>query len=77
MLEAYNNMLSLSSLCEVPEVPEFVGITFLKKILEVTNTRAEPKAERRPTAFDAVMAEEHASITPTVRGRRDKYVCAE
>jgi hypothetical protein len=44
---------------------------FLKKILELTKTRAEPKAHSNPTALDADMSNEHASMTPTVRGSRD------
>jgi hypothetical protein len=40
--------------------------------LELTKTSAEPKAQSNPTALDADMSNEHASITPTVKGSRDK-----
>jgi len=48
------------------------GIIFLKKMLEDTKTRAEPNAQRRPVVFDADMSNVQASITPRVRGRREK-----
>ena len=44
---------------------------FLKKMLELTNTRAEPKAESKPRKLDADTSNEHASITPIVSGRRE------
>jgi hypothetical protein len=50
---------------------------FLKKMLEDTNTIAEPKAHIKPRALDAEVSNEHASITPRVKGRREKYVWAE
>jgi hypothetical protein len=52
-------------------------MTFLKKIFEVTNTIADPKAQRRPTKLEVDMSNVHTSITPKVRGRRDMYVLAE
>lgn len=47
---------------------------FLKKILEETKTRAEPNAQANPIKFEADMSNEQASITPSVRGRREMYV---
>lgn len=69
----------MSSLCEVDcdKPPVFDGIIFLKKILELTKTRAEPKAQRRPVAFDADTSNEHASMTPMVSGRSEMYVLLE
>jgi hypothetical protein len=52
------------------------GIIFLKKMLELTNTRAEPNAQRRPVGFEAD-SNVHASMTPTIRGSREKYVLGE
>lgn len=54
-----------------------VGMIFLKKMLEETNTSAEPKAQNRPMALEADISNEQANITPKVRGRRDMYVLAE
>jgi hypothetical protein len=42
-----------------------------------TNTRVEPKAQTRPRMLDAEMSKEHASMTPRVRGRRERYVAGE
>lgn len=47
------------------------GMIFLKKMLEETNTSAEPNAQRRPMKSDADISNEQASITPMVRGRSD------
>ena len=52
-------------------------MTFLKNIFEDTKMIAEPNAQRRPRALEADMSKEQASITPTVRGRRDMYVFGE
>jgi len=77
--DEYRRRFNLSSLWDdVNDVPAvFAGIIFLKKIFELTNTRAEPKAQRRPIVLEADTSNEHASMTPTVRGRRDKYVLLE
>jgi hypothetical protein len=48
------------------------GMIRLKNIFELTKTRADPKAQRRPMEFEADVSNEHASMTPMVRGRRDK-----
>jgi hypothetical protein len=66
----------LSSLWDVGVIPvaddeEGEGMTFLKKILDETNTRADPKAHIRPTKLDALISKEHANITPSVRGSND------
>ena len=50
----------------------FVGMIFLKKMLDDTKTMAEPKAHRRPRALDADMSELQASMTPIVSGMREK-----
>jgi len=50
---------------------------FLKKIFDDTNTMADPNAHSKPTKLDAETSKEQASMTPTVRGSRDKYVFAE
>lgn len=73
MLEEYSRRFSLSSLCEVG-VDELVGMIFLKNIFELTNTTADPKAQRSPTALEADISNEHASMTPIVKGRSDMYV---
>lgn len=77
--DEYRRRFNLSSLWDdVNDIPAvFEGITFLKKMFELTNTRAEPKAQRRPIVLEADTSNEHASMTPTVRGRRDKYVLLE
>jgi len=69
----------LSSLCEETEdeFPDEDGIIFLKKMFEDTKTIAEPKAERRPRIFDAENSEEHAIMTPNVKGSNDMYVWRE
>ena len=73
MPDEYKRRFSLSSLWEGVDVepPAFDGITFLKNILELTKTRADPKAQRRPTAFDAETSKEQASITPNVNGNNE------
>ena len=58
-------------------MPVWVGMIFLKKILDETKTRAEPKAQVRPIVFEAETSKEHASMTPNVRGRREIYVFGE
>ena len=77
--DEYRRRFNLSSLWDdgndIPAVLE--GIIFLKKIFELTNTRAEPKAQRRPIVLEADTSNEHASMTPTVRGNKDKYVLVE
>jgi hypothetical protein len=50
----------------------FEGIIFLKKMLELTKTSAEPKAHSRPMVLEADTSNEHASMTPRVRGRRER-----
>jgi hypothetical protein len=72
--DEYRRRFNLSSLWDdVDDVPAaFEGIIFLKKIFELTNTRAEPKAQRRPIVLEADTSNEHANMTPTVRGRRDR-----
>jgi hypothetical protein len=78
MPEEYRRRLSLSNLwdgCDIPPLLE--GIIFLKKMLELTKTRADPKAQRRPIALEADMSKEHASMTPMVSGRREMYVLDE
>ena len=55
---------------------ELEGMIFLKKMLDVTKTIAEPNAQRRPIAFDADMSKLQASMTPIVSGSREKYVFA-
>lgn len=47
-------------------------MTFLKKIFELTKTRAEPKAQRRPVGLDAETSKVNANMTPMVRGRSDR-----
>lgn len=44
---------------------------FLKKILELTKTSADPKAHNRPMKSDAETANEQASMTPMVKGRSE------
>ena len=66
--------MTLSNLCDVDVL--FVGMIFLKKMLDVTKTIAEPNAQRRPIAFDADMSKLQASMTPIVSGSREKYVFA-
>ena len=57
---------------DTDEVPsECDGMIFLKKILELTKTRAEPKAQIKPIALEAETSNEHANMTPTVRGRSE------
>lgn len=46
-------------------------------MLEETKTIADAKALSSPRAFDADMSKEQASITPTVRGNKEKYAFAE
>jgi hypothetical protein len=71
--DEYKSRFILSSLCDdSDEVPsECDGITFLKKILELTKTRAEPKAQSKPIALEAETSDEHANMTPMVRGRSE------
>ena len=71
--DEYKSRFILSSLCDVTdEVPsECDGMTFLKKILELTKTRAEPKAQSKPIALEAETSNEHANMTPMVRGRSE------
>lgn len=54
-----------------------VGMIFLKNMLELTKTRAEPKAQARPMKSDAETSKEHASMTPRVSGKSEVYVFAE
>lgn len=80
MPDEYKRRFSLSSLWDVldaEEPPVFEGMIFLKKMLELTKTRADPKAQRRPIAFDAETSNEKASITPIVNGSSEMYVLLE
>jgi hypothetical protein len=67
--EEYSRRLILSSLWE--EWP-FVGIIFLKTMLDDTKTMAEPKADSRPIKSDADTSNEHASMTPNVSGNKER-----
>ena len=67
----------MSSLCGWFDPDEFVGITFLKKMLEETNMMAEANAQTSPRKLDADMSNVHASMTPTVNGSNEMYVDAE
>lgn len=77
MPEEYSSRFNLSNLWDVWPFPVFDGIIFLKKMLELTKTSAEPNALRSPKVFDADTSKEHANITPIVSGRREIYVLAE
>jgi hypothetical protein len=59
------------------DVEEEEGMILLKKMLELTKTIAEPKAQRRPVVLHAEMSKVQASMTPIVNGRREVYVFAE
>ena len=50
--------------------------SFLMKMFWETKTIVEPRAWKRPTTF-AESSKEQASITPSVRGKREKYVEGE
>jgi hypothetical protein len=67
----------LSNLWELPEYPlELEGIIFLKTMLELTNTSADPNAQTNPiTSFET--SNEQASMTPMVSGSREMYVLDE
>jgi hypothetical protein len=54
-----------------------VGIIFLKKMFCDTKMRVEPNAQTRPKMLLAEMSDEQASMTPKVRGKRERYVAAE
>ncbi len=73
--EEYNRRLILSNFCDdfvsAPEPPELLGITFLKKIFEETNTMADPNADASPMKSAVDISNEQASMTPTVRGNND------
>ena len=43
----------------------------MKKMFDETNTIAEANAQRRPSTFDADTSDEHASMTPIMRGRSE------
>lgn len=43
----------------------------MKKIFELTKTRAEPKAQSNPTGLDAEASKVDANMTPIVRGMSD------
>ena len=65
----------MSSLCVDAVLLE--GMTFLKKMFELTKISAEPNAQSKPIAFDNDMSELQARMTPIVSGRREMYVFAE
>lgn len=65
----------MSSLCV--DTVLFEGMTFLKKMFELTKMSAEPNAQSKPIAFDSDMSELQARMTPMVSGRREMYVFAE
>jgi len=46
-------------------------------MFELTNTRAEPNADSKPVGLEAETSKVHASMTPMVRGKREKYVFGE
>jgi len=50
---------------------------FLKNMFEETNINAEPNADMRPMKLEAEKSEEHAIITPKVKGSREIYVLNE
>ena len=50
--------------------PTVEGTIFLKKMLEETKTRVEPKAQMRPKTLEAETSKEQANMTPRVRGMR-------
>lgn len=79
MPEEYRRRFILSSLWDDSEdvAPALDGIIFLKKIFELTKTRADPKAHSRPIMFDADTSNEQANITPIVRGKSEMYVLLE
>lgn len=52
------------------EDPE--GMIFLKKMLDVTKIIADPNAMRRPMKSEADMSKLHTSMTPSVRGMRER-----
>lgn len=49
----------------------------MKNMFEDTNTMAEANAQNNPIAFETETSKEQASITPSVRGRREMYVFGE
>lgn len=62
----------------VPVDPEPAeGISFLKTMFCETKTMVEPNAQMRPRILEAEMSNEHASMTPRVRGRSERYVAGE
>ena len=80
MPDEYKRRFNLSSLWDVlgaEEPPVCDGMTFLKNMLELTKMSADPKAQRRPIAFDAETSNEKASITPIVNGSSEIYVLPE
>ncbi len=72
--EKYNRLILSSLPCDASAL---VGMTFLKKIFCDTKMRVDPKAQMRPNTLDADMSDEHASMTPRVRGRSETYVAGE
>lgn len=53
------------------------GMTFLKKMFCETNTIVLPNAHTKPKTFDSEMSKEHASMTPRVNGKSERYVAGE
>ena len=67
----------MSNRCVVGAEPAvFVGMSFLKKMLEETKMMADPNAQKRPRGLDAT-SNEQESMTPIVNGRSERYVEAE
>ena len=61
--------------CDAPFGVE--GMIFLKKIFDETKTSAEPNAHSNPIAFEIDIFDEHARMTPKVRGKSEMYVFGE
>ena len=49
----------------------------MKNIFEDTKTTADANAHINPRAFEADTSNEHASMTPKVKGNREMYVFGE
>ena len=66
----------MSSLFDIVAAPCALGggMIFLKKMFCETKTTAEPNAHSRPIILPADTSKLQASMTPRVRGRRDRYV---
>lgn len=74
LLEKYRRLI-LSRRGESPELlPDEpgLGMTFLKKMFCETKMMVDPKAQTRPEKLEKEMSNEHASMTPRVRGSNDR-----